>query len=466
MRKKILITISLVVLIEAFCLQNVFAAGPALSIQEAKDAVSLAVSLRESIGFHFLWYQGGTLLDIDIDIKDCKIFDKTWSNGVTYGVLMAPIKDGYDPDSVKNMVKKAYSKDLSAQILQNNKAFFDDYRYDEGIYYYYYDRGAVVSVHEVAAPIDITAEDIDALTIVSNSDGNAVVSLSAKRDPIGNQLRNFPRITDIEIQFYLTYEDGAWKVSGGNFHNMIFSLCPGEDAQDSRFTEEIALDAIKAAVYDGYYFNTLAPVSQLLTYGIYGEKRNNVRNIYEPEHSTEERKHLNFGTWWELEGNLSDPKAWNEYFDHYCTENVMKKLLTYDRRLRQSDGKIFVKGGYGSITDHYEFDLANVTKEKLTVNNASDSAASATFKFTIDDKTDIPLNFDFVKENGEWKISGGDFLEKLDANYLSEVETFDPYRVPNKSTGDTGITAAVIVGVTALIVMALTVIIKKRVEPF
>ena len=67
---------------------------------------------------------------------------------------------------------------------------------------------------------------------------------------------------------------------------------------------------------------------------------------------------------------------------------------------------------------------------ELEIVSQTDSRASIKAKLPAIDQQEVDLSFEFMCIDDQWKISGGNFIEMLDAIYLTEEA--------NPSTGDNG----------------------------
>jgi len=421
-----------------------------LSINEAKETLSLALEIRESIGFRFIWFRDGKTYSDGLRNAPYKCFPPKDVIPRGYDYWCYVVKDGYDPESVKQKIRSVYASSYAEEIIEKDCDFFYYYFWDENeeLWYYYYPMGAQSSRFHFESAQEFDLETPNSIRILSCENNKAVVRVHGHWNkylyPNDVEVYSTP---SFDVDFYFVYEAGKWKISGANYAQMILSISD-DITLEGEFSKEIAKTAISGAIYDVYYYSAMG-YGKLYTFGVGTkiiEKRIGIKKV----------------GYLELEGNLSKLDFWKSYAGKFCTKEIADKLTQFGSISSLSSVFLYdndtiysrVGGGNCALDRCYDFVFDYLTDDNIAVEDIDNQHAKVSFTYDCltsrGEKVSTKLTILFAKENGEWKISGGDFIDKLDEYYGYE-------RQSNVNTGDNS--AILFIVVTLLI--ALSVIKRK-----
>ncbi len=421
MKKIRIILLFMAMLVLFSCIPSFAAETPPLTNEEARKLLLDAADLRTGIGFFFNWFDGS---------EEVAKGDPGYSYSWLY--VYERVKDGYGPDDLKQKIRSTFSANIAEQIIANSSDFFKEYYQEDGKWYYgwWHSGGRTIAgVHGNNPWVVFDNEELKKVT-VSKCEGTSAVAVVPAHRVFDVSCDESKARKDFEIEVYFAYDNG-WKISGGDLSNMIFRADSTVD-RTGKLNEQIVKECLIASVCDLYSYTRLENDERLTTYG------DMLLTVYDKGR-------------WKLEGNLSDVSTWENYIGDYCSGDVSNKLLVLGKSLKKTDGALchdlhgYHQCGYG-LGGFRQYDLAYLEKNTCKIENASDNKATVTYNFDGIGEAKI----EFSKIDGKWKISGGDFIEVLDAYYF-----------PPKTTGDTGITAAVITGAAALLLLAVLNVKRK-----
>ena len=442
MIRKVLCAIISTLMFAAFLLALSPAAesNPVIDKETAVKLIKEYSEIRHNVGWTFHWYKGGSSLEYIMSNEDTPSVKVSYKD--FFAMYWHQVKDGCDPDGVKERIKATFTKDKAKSIIENSNDFFDKYYFCDGVWYYGSYMGATFTPYDqtgyTARPSDyFLDEEIENLVIRENANGSAVVSVPAHQLCEGGYA-TATRRDNITVDIFLTFEDGAWKVSGEDCFEMLFLTDRSVDRR-GEFTEAVADVCLTAAIYDIYNYSINQNYAQCESGGL-------EMKIIQPEEGKS-----TFYT--RLEGNLSNPETWKSFRESYCTKNVADLLspIFY----LGDDGKYYFTGvPHSSYGPGYQLTAEeDKNKNKITIVSKSETAAEVAYQI---DNLGITLNVGFTKTGEGWKVSTTDWIDVLDAKFGSLQNR--EIKHANPGTFDAGCIFALLVSAT----VALSVAVKKR----
>ena len=475
--------IFVIVLLQSAILSPAYGAEDAITREEAADLIQKAVDIRTSVGTFFQWYEGGAsraFLYRDIDISD-RIRPQNKPENYPFHSFFK-VKDGFEPENVKKMIRDTFSDQIASAIIDNSKGFFDLYYEEAGVWFYgYYYGGDKFSFEDGDRPYTyFEPSEIADMKILDNTGGKAAVSVPVHR--YYNQTldgdENNARLT-ADVLFFLSNESGKWKISGTDFSNMLFRADRTVDSS-GELTADFIKESIVAVVSDIYSMTRLANYRRLDTYGraVVPEHRQNIITKEGPYtgHS------YNI-----LEGDLAQKDTWINYAKLFCTDEVAERLLTLEDTgliVGVNEGKnITFAEGLDAKTMYYYYPYSPPTSYELEISEGyglksisgdsfeirleDDEHAIVTYhfrpfaKFEQTGEAEILEPFDaelrYVKTAEGWRLGSADFIEKLDASYAK----FSHHRAAKVSTPESGDPGSVWY-ILAVLVFAGSVLVKRK----
>lgn len=423
-----------------FILSSAAKTGFDLDKETAVKLVKTYSEIRHNVGWTFHWYKGGASLEYIMSSEDTPSETILYKN--IFGMYWHQVKDGYDPDSVKEMIKSTFTKSKAKSIIENSNDFFDKYYFCDGVWYYGSYMGATYTPYDnndyIARPSDYFLDDeIENLVIKENANGFAVVSVPAHQLCDGGYA-TASRRDNITVDIFLTFEDGAWKVSGEDCFEMLF-LTDRRVGRNGEFTEAVADVCLTAAIYDIYNYSINQNYAQCESGGL-------EMKIIQPEGITTT-------SYTRLEGNLADPETWKQFRESYCTKNVADLLAPIF--YLGDDGLYYFTGvPHSPYGPGYQLTAEeDKNKNTITIVSKSDSAAEVAYHIK---NLGVTLNVGFVKTVEGWKVSTNDWISELDTTFglLQNREISHP----NPGTSDMNSVFTVMVAAA----IALVVILPRK----
>lgn len=393
-----------------------------ISREEAKMLIRDGVDIVYSMWGYFRWYEGG--LDSDYNFANLKNsfgFRVYRENGTAR--LYRPVKEGYDAQGVKTLVNKTFVKDIAAAFNSNDQ-FYDTFTVDEnGISYFGSPYGAQYSYYYNFA---FTEEDLDNL-VLDEKTGTGWL----RTKNIG-MYDTDSREGEVTISVSFVWENG-WKLASMNTADAALrEYASGFEAKE--FNVDNARRIITTVLCDLYMWTRV---------GTEGLQEVSLFDGVLP--NSPERVYRGARTFERVAGTLSDPGLWRGYADRFLTGSMTDRILNGGNYLLFTDDAVYYWDDYSNERDMFS-DYA-ASGFKLEVLNVSDTRATVclsgwdfAWRYTsrtgkaIDDDF-LKLDFEFELVGGVWKISGGNFIDRLDVVFTyPETEPYsadlEPSLVP------------------------------------
>ena len=440
-----------------------FAGDPQIDKATVATLVGNYVFLRDAVGNR----------DIKTRNNDLIVIEKY--KGLIVTAEARRVEEGYGADVLKSMIYSTFTKSVADRIVNGSEYLFDRYVVRDGKeYYVVYPEtdGSVLTnlevdvVPAVSFPVD-AAENARLVTEEGGSAYFAVkcdVSQKITTYPVvdgfpqvGNPKQyDFARKPEAEVLFKFALEDGNWKIAAVDFSQTVFSA-NGTDGLDGGFTAETFKKLYGVCVQDLYYYANRQSALKYLFTGSYATRFFDESNAKDKD--------------WRYryipEENLEDPDVWRAYAGKYCSAEIAERLTGFERGLKVVDGR--VNKTVNNIVAHEDsigfipqfFDGSDIVS--LT---ADDNHAEVTYLFTaavpelkvtaeaitlekpenVSERDRIEMTFVFDKVGGTWKVTGGDFIEKLDSCFKAAE--------PAPSTGDRGPAVLLCLAAAAILLSA------------
>ena len=366
------------------------------SANELEKLVDNALLVRSILGAgRYPWdYESGELSSIQV---------KEERNGILFSYIYRPIIDGFDETGIKKLVNDTLSEEFAGDVLARNRAFFEDFKEIDGAMYFR-EWGYTLCNGYREYKRDSAAD----IVVVEKSTENAVIEVHL--------------IPDLTVRLSLVNENGTWKVSSYDADKLLLTGNP-ELMKADDFSEEAALEAVKAVIMEGYYYTSLNG------------------------HATDAYYELGGGSKL-LEGSLAQPETWRQYLKGFASDGIADKVLFKNDMLKlRSDGLLERRSEKGCGIGIYQ-SVQGFAANRLTVTSADASNATCIYSFGYGDKEICSLTIEFTRSGGRWLISGGDFYEKIQSVYSPHA---------NPQTSDSGIFA-----ITVAAALAAAILIKRK----
>ena len=400
------------------------------SSDTVKDILREALDLRRGMGYMFTWYEGIEDPDQIPHIAEC------YNKVITYNVFgedggrkevsrefsFYPVKEGYGPDDIRQKLRELFTENAAETIIDGSEDFFKWYTTIDGKTCYRLLRGQPGG-YSSPSRVYFDEQDLQNIRTVPAGEGKATVYVPSHR--YERLIVDFEsRVPDFETAVFFEFENGKWRISGADLFSSLLS--PKSDAGDpAELSTDTIINCIKASVFDLYYYFSVGGC-ELETDGFSTGNAINVKSTIEGKTS--------YNIYRSIEGSAGYLSKWREYAYRYCTEDLSQRLLRLDGPVTEHDGKL-----YNTIFTHCsaEFSPKKVTADRIRITRQDDDHAVVEYVFPVsglgtvsfDDPIKLlPLEFEFTRTEDGWKISGGDFIDKLDGEYVSIriTDTGDP----------------------------------------
>ncbi len=365
------------------------------SANELEKLVDNALLVRSILGAgRYPWdYESGELSSIQV---------KEERNGILFSYIYRPIIDGFDEAGIKKLVNDTLSEGFAGDVLARNGAFFEDFKEIDGAMYFR-EWGYTLCNGYREYKRDSAAD----IVVVEKSTENAVIEVHL--------------IPDLTVRLSLVNENGTWKVSSYDADKLLLTGNP-ELMKADDFSEEAALEAVKAVIMEGYYYTSLMG------------------------HATDAYYELGGGSKL-LEGSLALPETWRQYLKGFASDGIADKVLFKNDMLKLRSDGLLERTEKGCGIGIYQA-VQGFAANRLTVTSADASNATCIYSFGYGDKEICSLTIEFTRSGGRWLISGGDFYEKIQSVYSAHA---------NPKTSDSGIFA-----ITVAAALAAAILIKRK----
>ncbi len=453
-----------------FAVSSVLTVGSLADFEISRDdAVALineAVDLRHNIG-------GDLFCGFDWENTEVRHLERT-----VYGFRR--VAEGYSLEELKRRVDNTFVS-KTAEDIKNHLSFDADYNYetiDDEVFYIFFNYNDSV-YRETRTSVWFEPEEVSEKIELIKSGGRQYAVVPAHKQIKAHDMstnltpvEGYNRVSDFDVLVYFENENGSWKISDVDFSNMIFMYDDNEDLKGD-LTVDIAKKLITASVYELYYYTRFEPAVHLHTGGMDCgpfEMVNNRLNVMR------------------MEGNLRDFSTWEAYATEFCTKDISEKILKFDTAagLIIRDGSITRSSRTDNISYEIDFEfgdwdypqtsaLRDIADSIISVNLTNENEATVLYKFMSfnngfcsDVYREEVLSFELTKTDGSWKISGGDFVEKLDSLYESkypDMETNGWSKLVQRDNPGTGINDDVMGSFPGVVLLfSLVLIVLRRRE--
>ena len=361
------------------------------AVQLIRDGVDIIYGMQGS----FRWYEGGA--EFRSITKSFSYFD---GMSVYYRVI-----DGYDADSVKKLISETFTSDIAA-YYNSNEVFFNRYRVlDENKVYYYFQRGAQIPYYY---SFSFTEAELDGLVLdEQNATGWLRTHHSGKYSE--------DRERDVIIAVSFEWEDGQWRLASLNTADAALREYASGFAAES-FSVDNARRIISTVLSDLYLWTHVdameLPEVKMISAGTSG-----------PTYAYRGPRKFT-----RVRGSLGDPWVWRGYALRFLTEPMAERMLEEGQMLLLTDDGVYFREAGGLSSEDFGYDIINyVDLEVLSVSATKATVRLSGWHFdyrhsrrsgvTLDDEQ-RELDFEFELIDGVWKISGGNFLDRLDAIFV------------------------------------------------
>lgn len=335
------------------------------------------------------------------DLQTIYVFEE--NDGFTFKseYIYRPVIEGFEEEDIKALVRKTLTEQYADEVLARNNAFFDNFREIDGTMCFK-EEGYTLSNGYREYPRD---KDRD-IVVVEKTDERAAIDVFFQ--------------PDLTVRIYLENENGSWKISSYDNKRMLLTADP-EVMKQNDFSADMALEAIKAVIMEGYYFTSIN------------------------DHGTNTYYELAGGSA-VLEGSLARPETWKQYLAGFSTSEVADSVLFKNGKLTLKDGGLLERHADTGNIDMY-LSANALSAERLTVTSSDGSKATCVYDLGYGNKDVCSLTVEFSKTDSEWRVSGGNFIETLQNTFYAG----------NPGTSDAGVFAIVTV-----ILLLPAVMLKKR----
>ncbi len=373
-----------------------------LSSGEAKQLIRDAYNIINSMRGYFEWFEG-----FDNDMRTASLsysFVRFISSGEKAG-FYRPVRSGYDEAGFRALVNATFLPEI-ADYLNRNEKFFSGYMTLENGRTYYYQKGTQIAYYR---NFRFSEEDLDSLVLDEKSGTGWL------RTRVMNMYEGDPRDRDVIITVSFKWDNG-WKLASMDAADAALrEYASGFEATE--FSVDNARRVIETVVCDLYM------LTRVDTEGLYEE------SIFDFDGTTlSEPEHLYRGDtqFDRISGTMADPRIWRSYAGRFLTGPMADRILNGGNYLLFTDNAVYSCTHYGDyrylfgsyMTERIVLEVLSATDTRATVRLSGwDYYAYKTGRWEIDD--DKYLDFEFELIDGVWKISGGNFIDRLDAVYAA-----------------------------------------------
>lgn len=382
--------------------------------EEAKQLIRDGYNIVNSMKGYFEWYEG------DHSSLSASLA-QSFTRRISEGGFVRPVMEGYDEAGVRALVNATFLQEV-ADYLNSNETFYSKYRtLENGRRYYFYQQGAQISYYR---NFRLSEEDLDSL-VLDEKNGTGWLITKAIDMYSGDT-------KDRIIKVSFKWENG-WKLASMNTADAALrEYASGFEAKE--FNVDNARRVITTVLCDLYMWSRV---------GTEGLQEVSLFDGVLP--NSPERVYRGARTFERVVGTLSDPGLWRGYAGRFLTEPLADRILNGGNYLLFTDDAVYYWDDYTNERDMFS-DYA-ASGFKLEVLNVSDTRATVRltgwdFAWRYTSRTGKAIDDDFLKLDfelelvgGVWKISGGNFIDRLDVVFTyPETEPYsadlEPSLVP------------------------------------
>ena len=393
-----------------------------ISREEAKMLIRDGVDIVYSMWGYFRWYEGG--LDSDYNFSALKSsfgFRGEQENGIR--LLYRPVMEGYDAEGVRELVNKTFVKDIAAAFNSNDE-FYGKFAVDKnGITYFCYPSGSQYGYYYNFA---LTEEDLDNLVLDEKTGTGWLRTKNIGMYEVDS------REGEVTISVAFVWDNG-WKLASLNTADAALrEYASGFEAKE--FNVDNARRVITTVLCDLYMWTRVG------TEGLH-----EVSLFDEVLPKSPAQVYRGARTFERVVGSMSDPWLWRGYAGRFLTGSMADRILYGGNYLLFTDDSVYSWDDY--MNRRYDFSDYVASRFELEVIDTGKTTAKVRLSGwnyayyysletgkTVDDSL-MTLDFEFELVDGVWKISGGNFIDRLDVVFTyPETEPYsadlEPSLVP------------------------------------
>jgi hypothetical protein len=388
--------------------------------EEAKQLIRDGYNIVNSMKGYFEWYEVG---HGSLTASLANSFTRLLPDEQTVR-FVRPVMEGYDEAGVRALVNATFLPKI-AEYLNRNETFYSKYRtLENGRTYYFYPQGGQINYYR---NFRLSEEDLDSLVLDEQAGTGWLITKAMY------MYEHAAKDRDIIIKVSFKWDNG-WKLASMDAADAALrEYATGFEAKE--FSVDNARRIIETVVCDLYMW-TRVDTEGLLEESIFEFKES---VLSEPEHVYRGARQFD-----RIEGIMADPQIWHDYADRFLTEPLADRILNGGNYLLFTDKAVYAWTNYGDyrhlfgsyVTDRFVLEVLSASDTRATVRLSGWDVASYSSRNvrSIDDGL-LTLDFEFERIGGIWKISGGNFIDRLDAVFTwPETEPYpadaDPSQIP------------------------------------
>ena len=371
---------------------------------EAKQLIRDAVNFLNSADGYFEWFEGGSESIVGHNFQI--IVEETHPLLGTIEQYYRPVIDGYDEAGVRALVNNTFMPELAARYTGAD-AVLSGYLISESGRVYYRQRRAQIPYYR---PYSITEAELDGL-VLDEQAGTGWLRTRFEGMWSGDRDR------EVIISFKFAWDNG-WKLA--DIDTADAALCEyasGFAAEE--FSVDNARRIIRTVIGDLYMWTHVG-----------SEHLSEMALIDDVPSGTPAYQYRGSVKLSRVPGTMGAPWIWRGYAERFLTEPLADRMLNGGNMLMISGDRVYVLESYKDFGGNFTYDM--LESAELEVLNVSATKATVRLRGwdfsryylnrsgkTVD--TDLSeLDFEFELVDGVWKISGGNFFDRLDAVYAEE----------------------------------------------
>ncbi len=365
-----------------------------MSREEAIMLIRDGVNIIYSMQGYCRWYEGRPDQNYQLD-RTSKSFGYKTYNEAAIPLLNRPLMEGYDPDSVRELINKTFVSDIAA-VFNSNETFFDKFSVDDnGVWYFSYPDGAQYSYYY---NFDFTEEELNGL-VLDEETGTGWLR-THNRGMYDVYYRN----EEVTIAVSFVWDNG-WKLAELNTADAALREYASGFAA-TEFSADNARRVITTVLCDLYMWAHV-DTGGLIEVALFDAKLSNApKQVYRGARQ-----------YTRVTGTLSAPWIWSGYARRFMTDALADRLFSSGDYLLFTDDAVYSWAGHAS--DRSAFGDYGIERAQLEVLSANDTRATVRLAGWRYSDNVMDLDFEFELVSGVWKISGGNFIDTLDAIFAS-----------------------------------------------
>ncbi|MBO4326954.1 MAG: hypothetical protein J5950_06760 [Clostridia bacterium] len=388
--------------------------------EEAKQLIRDGYNIVNSMKGYFEWYEVG---HGSLTASLANSFTRLLPDEQTVR-FVRPVMEGYDEAGVRALVNATFLPKI-AEYLNRNETFYSKYRtLENGRTYYYYPEGAQIDYYR---NFRLSEEDLDSLVLDEQAGTGWLITKAI--DMYSGDTKD----RDVIIKVSFKWNNG-WKLASMDAADAALrEYATGFEAKE--FSVDNARRIIETVVCDLYMW-TRVDTEGLLEESIFEFKES---VLSEPEHVYRGARQFD-----RIAGTMADPQIWHDYAARFLTESMADRILNGGNYLLFTDRAVYAWTNYGDyrdlfgsyVTDRFVLEVLSATDTRATVRLSGwDIASYSSWNLKTINDSMLVLDFEFELVGGVWKISGGNFIDRLDAVFTyPETEPYsadlDPSLAP------------------------------------